>query len=542
MQPGAGMSDENHSRNARKGEAPDLERSPCPVVGIGASAGGLAALEKLFRAMPEDSGLAFVVVQHLHPERESHMTELIGRYTEMPVISVENGVHVQPDHVYVILPGQQLTIENGVLRLEDIGDARGPSRAIDGFLCSLAEDQEERAIGIILSGTGSNGTEGLKAIKAAGGVVLAQNPDTAEYPDMPRSAIGTGLVDVVSSPEQMPDVLVRYARHAYVRRSVQAEERAPGAAVPQLERVLALLGARGGHDFRMYKRTTLIRRIHRRMGLHSIERLADYHEFLGNHPDEVRALVKDLMISVTGFFRDPEAWELLGERVIAPLVAELDDGDPIRVWVSACATGEEAFSIALLIAEQAEALKKSLEVKIFATDTAEDNLSNARRGWFPASIEQHVSQARLQRFFEPTNDAYRIKSELRDWVIFAPHNLLQDPPFFRMDLVTCRNFMIYLDEEAQRRVIAMFHFALRENGHLFLGSAETVGRATDLFETVSKKWRTYRRTGATSRSERRAWSRGESRPCTRRSSNTRARGERTSPNAFSPNGSRRPRC
>jgi two-component system, chemotaxis family, CheB/CheR fusion protein len=261
--------------------------------------------------------------------------------------------------------------------------------------------------------------------------------------------------------------------------------------------MLALLRTRAGHEFRGYKRTTLMRRIHRRMGLCNVERLDDYEDHLRRNPGEVSALVKDLMINVTGFFRDPDAWEALDEGVIAPLVREREPGQSVRVWVPACATGEEAYSIAMLLAERAEAAQKSFDVKIFATDTADDNLSPARHGLFPGTIERDVSQERLRRFFDPVGESYQVKKELRDWVVFAPQNLLKDPPFSRVDLATCRNLLIFLEEEAQREVLALLHFALREGGHLFLGNAETIGRRNDLFETVSKKWRIYRRIGPT---------------------------------------------
>jgi two-component system CheB/CheR fusion protein len=486
----------SYQREAQSRDESDRPAGGFPIVGIGASAGGLEALEKLFGAMPADTGMAFVVIQHLHPERESHMVELLARHTAMPVVAAEEGARVEPDHVYQILPNRELTIRDGVLHLAGRSNTRGAQRPVDAFLASLAEDQQERAIGVILSGTGSNGTAGIREIKGAGGMTIAQSPESAQHPGMPRNAIASGNIDVVLAPEQMPEALLRYARHPYV-----ASDRAPAEPAqdpePQLNRLLALLRTRAGHEFRCYKRSTLMRRIHRRMGLCNVERLDDYEDLLRRNPGEVSALVKDLMINVTGFFRDPEAWEALDERVIAPLVRERESGEPVRVWVPGCATGEEAYSVAMLLAERAEAAQKSFDVKIFATDTADDNLSTARRGLLPGTIEREVSQERLRRFFDPIDESYQIRKELRDWVVFAPQNLLRDPPFFRVDLATCRNLLIYLEEEAQRKVLALLHFALREGGHLFLGNAETIGRRTDLFETVSKKWRIYRRIGPT---------------------------------------------
>jgi two-component system CheB/CheR fusion protein len=480
---------------ADRAESPG--RAAFPIVGVGASAGGLEALEKLFGAMPAESGMAFVVIQHLDPTRQSHMVELLSHRTRMSVVAVEEGAKVQADRVYMILPNSEVTIEDGILHLAEPSESRAARRPVDTFLISLAEDQKECSVGVILSGTGSNGSSGIRAIKEYGGLALAQAPETAAHPGMPRSAIATGMIDAVLPPDQIAEVLVRYARHLHLElRPEQATEPA-GDDASTFTNILAFVQARTGHDFRFYKKATLTRRMHRRVGLHGFARLADYERFLRHNPQEVQALVKDLTITVSGFFRDPEAWEALNEQVIAPLVRERPGGEVIRVWVPACASGEEAYTIAMLIAEQAEAAQKSFDVKIFATDPAEDGLSMARRGLFPGTIERDVSDERLRRFFERTDDSFLVRKELREWVIFAPQNLLQDPPFFRVDLVSCRNFLIYLEEEAQSKVIALFHFALNDNGSLLLGAAETLGRSHELFETVSKKWRIYRRLGPT---------------------------------------------
>jgi two-component system, chemotaxis family, CheB/CheR fusion protein len=350
---------------------------------------------------------------------------------------------------------------------------------------------------VILSGTGSNGSSGIRAIKEYGGLVLAQTPETAAHPGMPRSAIATGMVDAVLPPDRIAEILVRYARHLHLELSPEESAGPTGDNASAFNQILAVVQARTGHDFRCYKKSTLTRRIHRRVGLHGLAHLADYENFLRRDAQEVQALAKDLTITVTGFFRDPEAWQVLSDLVIAPLVRERTGGETIRVWVPACSSGEEAYTVAMLIAEQADAVQKSFDVKIFATDSAEEGLNMARRGLFPAAIERDVSDERVRRFFERSDDHCLIRKELREWVIFAPQNLLQDPPFFRVDLVSCRNFLIYLEEEAQRKVIALFHFALNEGGHLFLGGAETLGRSHELFETVSKKWRLYRRLGPT---------------------------------------------
>lgn len=488
------MPDDENKKPAGDAQPAEPERG-CPVVGIGASAGGLKALKELFEAMPADSGMGFVVVQHLDPKRESHMAELLGRITSMPVAEVRQGMRVEPDHVYVIRPNRELTFNRHVLHLADPSERRGARHPIDIFFRSLGEDLEERAIGVVLSGTGSNGSAGIRTIKELGGLTIAQNLETADHTGMPRSAIATGMIDDILAPAEIPDALLRHARQIE-HLATQPEDLAEDGE-RAMNRLLAFLRARSGHEFRCYKKSTLTRRIHRRMSLCGHTQLPEYEQFLHRKPEEVDALVKDLMISVTGFFRDPGAWQALDQKVIARLVRERESGDSIRVWVPACATGEEAYTVAALLAARAEAAQKTFEVKIFATDTAEHHLESARRGVFPAAIENDVPPERLTRFFEEAEDSYRVKPELRDWVIFAPQDLLRDAPFFRLDLITCRNLLIYLEEEAQSRVLALFHFALNEGGHLFLGNAESVSHHASLFESVSKKWRIYRRLGPT---------------------------------------------
>jgi two-component system CheB/CheR fusion protein len=360
---------------------------------------------------------------------------------------------------------------------------------------ALAEDQGERAIAIVLSGTGTNGSLGLRFIKAEGGIAIAQEPDTAAFQGMPRSAIGTGIVDLVLPPEKMPEALLSLARHSYVREPAKAVEEA--APEEQLRALLTLVRAQSKRDFNSYKKSTLLRRIHRRMGLHRIDSLGNYIERLRNDPDEIKALAADLTINVTGFFRDPEAWKALSETVVAPLVAERPADSMIRVWVPGCSTGEEAYSIAILVTEQAEAVGKSFDLKLFATDVTDGVLSSARAGQYPGSIALDVGEQRLERFFELQDDTYCIRKSLRETITFAPQNLLQDPPFSRLDLISCRNLLIYLEPDAQKRVLGIFHFALRENGHLFLGPAETAAGQEDFFQPVSKKWRIYRRAGPT---------------------------------------------
>ena len=452
-----------------------------------------------FAATAADSGMAYVVVQHLSPEHQSLMADILGHCTSMHVVQIADGMRVEPNHVYVIRPGYTVTLKDSMLHLGEPVEKRGHRRPVDDFFRSLAQEQQENAIGVILSGTGTNGTAGAQAIKAAGGLCIAQDPDTAEFPGMPQSLIHAGYADQVLAAEEIPATLRQYIEHPFLDLNAKGRAR----AAQEIERhrenlgeIIALIRSRTGHDFSPYKPPTILRRIHRRMGLLGIATLADYAKCLERKTAEVSALANDLMINVTGFFRDPEAWEAFREAVIHPLVKEHAPEDPIRAWVPACASGEEAYSLAMLICEEAERLGKSVDVKVFATDTADRSLGLARAGVYPGGIEGDLSPERLERFFEHEEQTYRVKQSLRDQVVFAPQDVLRDPPFSRVDIVTCRNLLIYLEPEAQRQVLALMHFALREGGHLFLGSAETLTHAETLFEVVSKRWRIYRRLGA----------------------------------------------
>lgn len=483
---------------ARATEESGIDGKPSaaiPVVGIGASAGGIEALGSFFDAMPADSGWAFVVVLHLDPKRESEMARILSGRTSMPVVQVQDGMALAPDHVYVIAPDTDLKLADGRLKVSKPSEPRGQRHPVDVLFASIAA-QRERSVAIVLSGTGSNGTEGLKEIRAEGGMSLVQTPETAKFDGMPRSAIAAGLADHVLAPDKMPETLLAYVHHGYVSAPAEVEPTS-STGEATIEQVLEVVHARNGPDFGSYKRNTLRRRIHRRMGLRNIGTLADYINDLRTNSEEVSTLVGDLMISVTGFFRDTEAWKSLADLVIAPLVAERTSGESVRVWVPACATGEEAYSVAMLITEHAEAAGKRFDLKVFATDAQEDNLRKAREGTYPAAALAGFPSERIRRFFEKLDSSFQVSKELRDMVVFATQNLLRDPPFSRLDIVSCRNFLIYLEPEAQQRIIAQCHFALRPDGHLFLGNAETIGRHDDLFETVSKKWRIYRRVGPT---------------------------------------------
>jgi len=464
------------------------------IVGIGASAGGLGAFEKFFSAMPADTGMAFVLVQHLDPNHESLMAHLLSRYTTMAVIEAKDQMPVAPNRLYMIPPNAYLTISGSTLHLREPVLQRGMRMPIDYFLRSLAEAHREKAIAIILSGTGSDGTLGIRAIKGEGGIALAQSPETAQYDGMPRSAIATGLVDYVGAVESMPDVLVRYNAHAFAGKAVE-----PAALAREepdvLRSILSVLQTRTKYDFRCYKKGTLLRRITRRMGLNQIEGLGAYLAFLGEHPDEPTQLFRDLLIGVSGFFRDPPAFEAL-EKVIVKIIEGKGSDQAIRIWVPGCSSGEEPYSIAILVAERLQVAQKNCPIQIYATDIDEAALAAARAGLYPENIAADISQERLQRFFKREEHAFRVSQPVRDTVVFAVQNLIADPPFSALDLVSCRNLLIYLEPDVQKKVISLFHFALNDGGYLLLGSAETIGSQDRLFEPVSKKWRLYRRLGA----------------------------------------------
>ncbi len=460
-----------------------------PIVGLGASAGGLEPLREFFGLMPEGSGLAFVVIQHLDPHHESMLVDLLARCTRMTVEQAAEGAVVEAGHVYVIPPNASLTVERGVLHLAGPVGRRGVRMPIDQFFRSLAADQGPRSIGIILSGTASEGPQGLREIKAQGGMAMVQDPETAQHDGMPRNALATGLVDYVLPVKEMPEVLLRYVGHSYFREGTGGGEAPP--AGDDLVSVLSLLRARTGHDFRGYKHSTLLRRIHRRMGLHQVERVPEYLEIVRRDPAEAEALFRDLLVKVTSFFREPEAWGVLARDVLPEIVSAADEGN-VRAWVPACSTGMEAYSLAILLAEEIERQKARCAVQIFATDIDQEALDQARRGVYAPDVAADVSADRLQRFFGRHGDSYQVSQRIRDMVVFAPQNLLGDPPFSRLDLVTCRNLLIYIDPEVQRKLLPMFHFALRDGGYLFLGSSESLGRSDEGFETVSKKWRIYR--------------------------------------------------
>jgi len=490
-----GMSPEQPSAALDTQPKTDRATGGFPVVGIGASAGGLAAFEAFFSGMPagSDPGMAFVLVQHLAPDHKSILTDLIQRYTRMQVFEVEDGMEVQPNCAYIIPPGRDMAFLNGTLQLLEPEAPRGKRLPIDFFFRSLAHDQRERAIGVVLSGTGSDGSLGVRAIKGEGGMIMAQNPESTEYDGMPRSAIATGLVDYELLPAEMPAQLIAYVTHAF--------NKLPLPALPALKsentlkKIFVLLRARTGHDFSQYKPSTSRRRIERRMAVHQIDSMEGYVKFLQQTPDEVEALFRDMLIGVTNFFRDPEAFKALEGQIIPKLFADRPSDAAIRIWVPGCSTGEEAYSLAILLAERQEALKQSFKVQVFATDIDSHAIAAARSGCYPASIASDLTPERQARFFstEPGDSAFRIHKSIRDMLVFSEQNVIKDPPFSRLDMISCRNLLIYLGGELQKKLIPLFHYALNPGGFLFLGTSETVGEFHDLFAALDRKSKLYQR-------------------------------------------------
>ncbi|MBU1168338.1 MAG: PAS domain-containing protein [Proteobacteria bacterium] len=474
----------------------NTENKTFPVVGIGASAGGLKAFESFFSAMPGDvdPGMAFVLVQHLAPDHKSILTDLVRRYTRMKVFEVEDGMRVEPNCAYIIPPNRDMAFLNGTLQLLEPSAPRGQRLPIDFFFRSLAQDQHERAICIVLSGTGSDGTLGVRAIKSESGMVMAQNPESTEFDGMPRSAMETGLVDYVLHPSEMPAQLIAYATYAFGQKPGPAPLMA-AKEKDAFKKIFILLRARTGHDFSHYKQNTITRRVERRMAVQQINRLDNYVSCLQHTPDEVDSLFRDLLIGVTNFFRDPEAFHVFEEQIIPSLFKAKPVGSIIRIWVPGCSTGEEAYSVAILFQERIDALRQSYKIQIFATDIDSRAIDAARSGRYPASIASDITPERLSRFFtqEANGGEYRINKTIRDILIFSEQDLIKDPPFSKLDLISCRNLLIYMGGELQKKIIPLFHYALNPAGFLFLGTSETVGEFMDLFSVMDRKSKLYRR-------------------------------------------------
>lgn len=468
-----------------------------PIVGIGASAGGLEAFSELLRYLPEKTGMAFVLVQHLDPKHGSSLQEILSRTTKIPVTEVTEGVVVQHDNAYVIPANTSLTIKNGMLHLGSRVLTHGQHMPINDFFRSLAENAGQQAIGVILSGTASDGTEGCRAIKAAGGITFAQDQESAKYDSMPRNAVNAGCIDFILSPKDIARELGGISQHPYVARVLApAVESVSGLAGSDLSALFGLLRESSGVDFTNYKHTTLHRRIMRRMVVHKVEKLKDYLRLIGRKPEELDELYRDLLIHVTGFFREPEAFVALRKHVYPKLFEGRKPDNPIRVWVAGCSTGEEAYSIAITLLEYMWVHSRNISqaataIQIFATDISDTALDRARTGLYTEAAVAEISAERVKRFFVRLDGGFQINKSIRDMCIFAKQNLVKDPPFSNLDLVSCRNLLIYLGPVLQRRVIPSLHYALKPGGYLMLGASENLGGFADHFGLVDKKDKIY---------------------------------------------------
>jgi two-component system CheB/CheR fusion protein len=470
------------------GEMP-APANPCLVVGIGASAGGQEALEQLFTAMPPDCGLAFVVVMHLPPDGPSFLAEMLGRITSMAVVTAEEGMPLKPDTVHVIPAGRELTVSGGLLRLGEPA-LRGAQHPIDSLFRSLAAELKERAVAVVLSGFGTDGAEGVKGIREAGGIVMVQEPGSALNPAMPQSAIATGTADFILPPEDIPEKIAEIARGTCTLapracRTATLEE--------ELHSVFSIVKAKTGHDFSSYKTNTVLRRIERRMAVNEVGGVGKYVALLEENAQEAQALCQDILIGVTSFFRDSEAFEVLKREIIPRLFAGRDSDDPVRIWHACCATGEEVYSTAILIREYLDQQRMTAKVQFFATDIDEAAISQARAGLYPDDIAAEMGEERLKTFFTRSDNRWQVAKSLREMIVFAHHSLIKDPPFSKLDLLVCRNFLIYLNSDMQKRLVPLFHMVLKPRGILFLGASETVGRNSDLFTPVDKKWKIFER-------------------------------------------------
>ena len=464
------------------------------IVGIGASAGGLDAYEQFFSHMRADSGMGFVLIPHLAPEHKSMMVELLKRYTKMSIFQAEDGMRVAPNCVYIIPPNRDMAMLKGTLQLLEPVERRGLRHPIDFFFRSLAEDQGERAIGIVLSGTGSEGSLGLRAIKEKGGLALVQDPITTRYDGMPGSAIATGIVDQILPPDKMPGQLLHYIKHAGAA-SIKPAAKAGRTSADPLQKIIFLVRNHSGHDFSLYKQKTILRRIEKRMAILQIGSMAQYVTYLRTNPQEIELLFREFLIRVTNFFRDREAFDIVKENVLPLLFKDLLPGQPVRIWVPACSTGEEAYSVAIIVQEHISTMKQKFNVQIFATDIDKEAVEMARIGLYPDNIAVDVSPERLSRFFVRKTAAYKVNDEIRRMIVFAVQDVTKDPPFRKLQMISCRNVMIYFDAELQKKVLPVFHYALNPGGILYLGSSETIGDHVDMFSVVDRKWKIFRAKG-----------------------------------------------
>ena len=463
-----------------------------PIVGLGASAGGLEALETFFLNMPPDSGIGFVIIQHLSPRHKSIMRSLLAKDTPMKVLEIKDGMKVQPNQVYLNPPNKDVVMFNGALQLMEPVRTSGINLPIDHFFRSMAEELGEKAICIILSGTATDGTLGLKAVKGGGGLAIVQDPDSAKYDGMPRSAIATGIVDFILPVEKIPPELSRYVQAPYigpVKKVIASDDHFAN----YLNKIFALIRSVTGHDLSHYKQTTIRRRIERRMAIHQIDKMAQYVRYLQQTPPEVEILFKDMLIGVTNFFRDSEAFEVLKHQVLPALLKAKQPDALIRIWTVGCSTGEEAYSIAILFAEAMDMVKQMFNVQVFGSDIDTNAIEHARAGVYTDSIAADVSPERLNQYFIKEGNSFKVKKQIRDMIVFAVQNVIKDPPFSKIDLVSCRNLLIYMNTTLQKKILPLYHYTLNPDGILFLGTSESIGEFTDLFHPVSSKWKIFKR-------------------------------------------------
>ena len=468
-----------------------------PIVGIGASAGGLEALEQFLSNVSGDSGMAYVVVQHLDPTHKGMLPELLQRISKMEVLQVTDNMVVKPDKVYVIPPNKTMSLAKGKLRLFEPSKERGQRLPIDYFLESLAEDHKELSIGIILSGMGNDGSAGVRALKEKNGIVMVQDPENAKFDSMPRSAISSVTVDIVSPANELPARLFEFLKRIP---SLISDKDLEIKDKSSLEKIINLLRTYTGNDFSLYKKNTIYRRIERRMNIHKVDGISQYVTFLNDNPKEIEILFKELLIGVTNFFRDAEVWTILKETILPDLISRLEPGSILRAWVPGCSTGEEAYSLAILFKEVVEKINPhgGFSLQVFATDLDNEAIEIARKGIFPSSIAADVSPERLKRYFLRTEDGYFIKTEIREKVVFAQHNIIMHPPFTKIDILTCRNLLIYMDPELQRKMIGLFYYSMNPGAVMVLGLSETLGTQSHLFESLDTKCKIFRRANSNS--------------------------------------------
>jgi len=471
-----------------------------PIVGIGASAGGLESLEQFFGNVPVNSGLAFVVIQHLDPNHVGIMPELLQRTTPMKVLQATDNLQVKPNHVYVIPPNRSMSVLNGHLFLFEPIELRGLRLPIDYFFRSLAADQHENSIGIILSGMGSDGSLGLKAIKEKNGIVAVQDPANAKFDGMPNSAINAVVVDILAPAKELPEKLIALLKLSpAIVQKTEIDDKSKG----NLEKIVILLRAQTGHDFSLYKKNTLFRRIERRMNVHQLDRISHYVRFLQQNPKELEILFKELLIGVTNFFRDAAVWEKLKENVLPALFNEAPNRHVFRAWITGCSTGEEAYSLAIVFKEAYEKVKKdkNFTLQVFATDIDSDAIELGRKGIFSANIVADVSPERLSQFFVKDENGFRVNTAIREMVVFAPHNVINDPPFTKLDMLFCRNLLIYMEAELQKKLMNLFHYSLIAGGVMVLGSAETENSQNNMFSAIDAKLKVYKRSASAANTE-----------------------------------------